>query len=504
VSRRLTRRQAIARSSSAAGALLLAGCGFGGGGGPVATGSTLQGTWADPVGDGVLRRAPGEPLIARTELGRPAPSTGVLATIGHITDMHVLDASSPARVTFLDRLGTPFQSTFRPHETLTAHVLDGAVRAVRRLRAELVIHGGDLIDNAQSNELDRALAVLRGGRVDPGSGPRGYYGVQLASNPDPFYYRPDVDAPRYPGLLAAAVHPFASAGVPGSWYPVLGDHDVLVAGEIAPTPTTRALAVGNRALWELPSGLQVPPGVTLGGYTSPDGPPSPVLIDNFLAQALAGPTVEVPADPTRRELEVSEAVARLRSASGARGAGPRLDYHVDVGAKLRLIVLDLVRRDGGSGGLVAAGQPAWLADQLASAGERWVLIVTHQPLPSSEGGVGLLAILDAHPRVFAAIDGHTHRNRIVARPTAAGGYWLITTASLIDYPQQARALRVIATAGGGLAVQTWMLDHVVPGDLGRTARQLSYLDAQGGRPAGFAGGKLDRNVTLYRSAPAGA
>jgi hypothetical protein len=43
-----------------------------------------------------------------------------------------------------------------------------------------------------------------------------------------------------------------------------------------------------------------------------------------------------------------------------------------------------------------------------------------------------------------------------------------------------------------------MLDHVFPGTLGLISRQLSFIDAQGGRPAGFAGSRLDRNVRLYR------
>jgi hypothetical protein len=126
-----------------------------------------------------------------------------------------------------------------------------------------------------------------------------------------------------------------------------------------------------------------------------------------------------------------------------------------------------------------------------------VIVVSHQPLQGSAGGERLLALLDRAPEVIAVLSGHTHRNRIVPRPTAAGGYWLISTASLIDFPQQARALRIIRTTSGAPALQTWMLDHVYPGDLGTIARELSYLDAQGGRPRGFAGLRRDRNAVLH-------
>jgi hypothetical protein len=139
-----------------------------------------------------------------------------------------------------------------------------------------------------------------------------------------------------------------------------------------------------------------------------------------------------------------------------------------------------------------------LEQELERAAERWVIVVTHQPLSGAVGGDSLLALLDRSPRVIAALAGHIHRNEILPRATAAGGYWLITTASLIDYPQQTRALRVVATAGGGVAIQTWMLDHVFPGRLGTIARELSYVDAQGGRPKRFTGSPPDRNVILYR------
>lgn len=511
---RVTRRRFVADVLTGAGALAVAGCAAGSSGPRRGgSGSTLVSTWVDPAGDGQLRRGPGEPMVTRTDLGPAVPmaGSGPAVTLAHITDAHVLDASSPARVTFLDRLGAPFQSTFRPHETLTAQVLAGAATAVRALGPQLVIQGGDLIDNNQSNELTHGLAALQGGRVSSGSGPDGYYGVQLASNTDPFYYRPDVDAPRHPGLLGRAVQPFSSHGVGAPVYPVFGDHDGLVAGEIVPTPLTMSLAVGDRALWELPAGLSLPPGARRSATLSPDGPPDPGLVNPFLEAALARPTVHVPADPARAQMSFAHALLRLTGAAAPAAAAapavrtradasgaPRLDYVVDAGPAVRVIVLDLVRRGGGSGGLVDASQPGWLAGQLAGAGNRWVIVVSHQPIDGAAGGDALLAVMDRAPRVVAALFGHTHRNRISPRLSAAGGYWEISTASLIDYPQQARALRLVATEGGGVAIHTWMLDHVANGTLGATARELSYLDAQGGRPGGFAGGRADRNAILYR------
>ena len=489
---RLTRRELLIAGMG----LAVAGCAGTGnsGAGPArGLGSTLISTWGDPHGTGTLTRTPGEPLIARTELGAARRRGPVLATLAHVTDAHVLDASSPARVPFLDRLGPPFQSTFRPQETLTAQVLAGALRAVESFGPDAVIQGGDLIDNDQANELARALAALNGQTVDPVR----YVGVQLRGDADPFYYRPDLDAPRYPGLLQRASQSFRSPGLGAPWYPVLGDHDILVAGELPPSALTNRLATGDQALWELPPGLSAPPRFALTEGGSPDGPPLPGAIDRLLAQALEGPKVRVPADGSRHELSAPEVVRRLRRAAKL-PAGPTLDYSFDVGRHVRVIVLDLARRGGGSGGLVRSDQPGWLASQLNRAGDKWAVVVSHQPLPSSERGDQLLAVLDRSPHVIAVLAGHTHHNRIQARRTPAGGYHLIETASLIDYPQQARALRIRATTGGGVAIETWMLDHAFPGDLGTISRQLAYLDAQGGRPGAFAGTPADRNAVLYR------
>ena len=131
--------------------LALAGCGGTSGAG--APTSTLDVTLVDRDGDGFLERGPGEPL--------KGPRGGrVLATFGQLTDAHVRDEESPARVPFLDRLGAPLNSTFRPQEAFSTQVLDAAVRALDRERPQAVVVTGDIVDSAQENELEQALAVL--------------------------------------------------------------------------------------------------------------------------------------------------------------------------------------------------------------------------------------------------------------------------------------------------------------------------------------------------------
>ena len=481
---------ALAALTAAAVALAALGCGATRGAPAAAAPSTLQATLVDPDGDGRLERGPGEPLRDRTDLGRGGRPGAVLATFAQLTDTHVRDEESPARVPFLDRMGGAFSSTFRPQEALSTQVLAAAVRAVNRARPDAVLVTGDIVDSAAEDELDQALAVLDGGRVDPDTGARGYDGVQQASDPDPFFYRPDLDAPRYPHLLRDAERPFTSPGLAAPWLPAIGNHDVLVQGEVPPTRRIDALATGTRMV------------VGLDPALVPRRPvDSAAAVDRLLAEGAPGRALRVPADPRRRSLRPAELLARLtgrRAAPAALRAAagrPTLDYTADLGPAVRVIVLDTANRAGGSRGLLRPAQLAWLREALRRAAGRAIVVATHNPLDGTDGGAAALAALDATPGVVAVVSGNGHRNRIRPHRTAAGGYWVIATSSLADFPQQARMFR-LRRAAGGYALETWMVDHDGAGVAG-PARELAFLDAQGGRPQGFAGTRADRNARLF-------
>ena len=117
-----------------------------------------------------------------------------------------------------------------------------------------------------------------------------------------------------------------------------------------------------------------------------------------------------------------------------------------------------------------------------------------------------------YPVCIAWLNGHTHVNTITAhtRDTGTGGFWEITTASCVDFPQQQQLIDLVDNRDGTLSFFVTALDHAAPptwtpGDLSQTglaslSRELaanSWLSD----PPRLAGSPLDRNVELLMPAP---
>ncbi len=462
-------------------------------------GSTLRCTLADPLDVGALDPAPGEPLVQRRDLAPAAAVARSLVVFAQLSDAHVTDSQSPLRVEAIDPIGGAVTSAFRPQEALTGQVLAAAETSINALGPAFVLETGDLIDNVQRNELSWALGILKGGTIRTDSGTRGYEGVQAATAANPFLYRPEIDQPRHPGLLTAAVAPFAAPGLAAPWFPLVSNHDILVQGNVAADAALERVATGSEKL--VAASPEAFAEARRGRLDRRD-------IASLLQDGAAGRFESVAADPARELLTPSAVIAALEAASGvsadaAMHRAGLLAYRRTVAPGVELIALDTANRSGGSDGVLPPAELAWLRDALAATRGSHVLVASPTGLEDTSGGEEALAAIDATPGVVAVLSGDTHRSLIAARRTAAGGYWLIRTPSLVDYPQQVRAFRLVQLADGRVALDTWLIDHA--GDPGASgyrglagiSRALAQLDFQGGRPKGAAGRREDRNVRLY-------
>jgi hypothetical protein len=111
--------------------------------------------------------------------------------------------------------------------------------------------------------------------------------------------------------------------------------------------------------------------------------------------------------------------------------------------------------------------------------------------------------------VVGWLNGHTHLNQILAHTAANGGFWEITTASCIDFPQQQQVVEIVDNRDGTLSLFTTVLDHAspaVPGtsgnwaDLASRSREFAAND-WAETPMMRRGSPLDRNTELLMPAP---
>ncbi|HVM27250.1 MAG TPA: TIGR03767 family metallophosphoesterase [Mycobacteriales bacterium] len=463
----------------------------------------------------------GEPHVLREDLGtRALPERTArrapLLTFAHLTDIHVIDAQSPARVEWLDRYddnpdtATIFSSAYRPQEFLCAQLADSVVRAVARAGSGPVtgvplafaICTGDNTDNAQLNETRWQIDLLDGEPFSVNSGDGDFVGV---ADDDPafydvHYYHPHGTPggvppgatddnyrrlhgfPTLEGLLDAAIARFEPTGIGMPWYSCYGNHDGLVQGNFPRTFQFERIALGNQKVVSVSPSQE-----DLRRLLTGDSAALGAVVTG------ARPPRTVPADEGRRILTRQQAVEEHFTTSGlpnghgftAQNVQDGTAYYVfDPSSRVRGIVLDTVNPNGESSGSLDGAQFAWLRAQLELVSgpgrDRLVVIFSHHTIgtmtnqfpvgsddPQDFGprvlGPAVRDLLLQFPNVVLWVNGHTHVNRVQphTRPDG-GGFWEVNTAAHIDFPCQARLMELVDNRDGTLSVFGTIVDADAP------------------------------------------
>lgn len=526
------------------------------------TGTTLRTAATAPETPGYqrLRAGPGWPLVVRDELAPGDPARDdrrdPLTAFVQFTDLHLVDAQSPARFEYLHPL---LSGAHRPHEALGAVAASRLVQRVNALpggpvtgRAfDFVLSTGDNSDNHEHAELDWFLQVLNGGRLSQNTGdPHRYEGVQNAG--DRLYWNPEGDVadryraagfPAVPGLLDAAIRPFTSPGLRTPWYVTFGNHDDAVAGtlpdELLPgrdrcyTGSRKTIGVDERDARAMAAALRDPRRRSSA---------SRALGDH------RGVVREVTPDPRRKPFTAREFVAAhldpARTGPGPRGHGFSPDnadddtahYAFRMAPGVTGISLDTTNTNGFAAGSLGLAQYRWLEEVLTRNSSRYrsdlgrerrqqvsdelFVVFSHhtsttmsalwsddrEPVEPRFGGGSVVKLLQRFPNVVAWVNGHTHSNAITAHPAddPEFGFWEVNTASHVDYPQLARSIELVDNRDGTLSLFTVLVesdapyavdyDDRSPAALASLYRELAFNDPH--RDLSHVGQVGDRNAEL--------
>jgi hypothetical protein len=167
-------------------------------------------------------------------------------------------------------------------------------------------------------------------------------------------------------------------------------------------------------------------------------------------------------------------------------------------------------------GSIGTAQLQWLDEQLTllDDADRLAVLASHHGVdslvntrgddPDRHLGPALLEVVHRHPCVVAWLVGHRHVHRITPRPGAAGGFYEITTASIIDWPVERRIVEIIRHRDLDLVeIVTTVDSHgAEAGSLAALHRDLAERFGGSQVRNAMAGREDDRDARMYVRRPA--
>jgi len=417
-----------------------------------------------------------------------------------MTDIHITDEESPAQAIFFRKYLSNFAiSVYSPAMLYSAQMLDAAVRTVNRLHSkqpfDLGVILGDMINNAQYNELRWFIDILDGQWIDPDSGDDD--DPVEGSNND------HQDAFQAEGLLAS---------IP--WYAAIGNHDHFWIGSKPVNDRLRAVLTGDSIL-QCGNILSDQDAFSKRLYSmgAIDGssPYAKIVGEGVVANMTVIPTI--PADADRRAVSIDDIMEEMSNTTTlpvghgfvqdntANQFGGCYSFEPKAGLPLKIIVLDNTQEDTdisriyGHGSL-KNGRHEWLIQQLQAGQDenKLMIIAAHVPIGVAFGEeVGwydeivernLIAELKTYPNLMLYVAGHRHLNTVKAFPSddpehPENSFWGVETKSLREFPQQFRTFDIFRNNDNSISIFVTNVDPALKvGSLAYVGRSYAIAAQQ--------------------------
>jgi metallophosphoesterase (TIGR03768 family) len=423
----------------------------------------------------------------RTELlpknTKDATKSTQLTQFFTMSDIHIVDMQSATQPLYFGEKPNPgMQSAYTGSMLYSTQTFNTAIKSVNQLHAESKIDFGlflgDAINNAQKNELDMYLDIIEGRMVSPNSNPSMNYTTEY-------------------------MQPFKAEGLNVPWYQVLGNHDHFWEGSQAITDKVQKFAVGDTIMKQgLAQDSQSTEGnAVYGGIIDPSTVYGKIVMSGFPVPG-DEMTHKITPNVERKPITNIDFINMIPNGHGLKldtSKDPLGCYTVEPKSNVPVMVIviddtapqdekftDLSENTKATNAALSYfsnEKLTWLKKQMKKAQDenKLIVVATHIPLGieqmwSSSSEVkrqDFINTLNSYPNMTLLLAGHRHLNTVKMFQNAdqTDGFWQVETASLRDFPQQFKMLKINVNNNGTISVFANSVDPIIePGSMMEKAR----------------------------------
>lgn len=394
-----------------------------------------------------------------------------------MSDIHIVDIQSTTQPLFFGEKPNPgMQSAYTGSMLYSTQILNAAVQTLnlinKKSKIDFGLMLGDAANNAQKNEVQMYIDVLTGKMVNPNSNPLKTYSTDY-------------------------MQPFQAEGLVIPWFQLLGNHDHFWEGSFANTDKVKRFAVSDTLMrLSLKNGSKQTEGEEVyGGVIDPSTQYGKIVMSG-ISNGNDSNTHKITPNNDRKVLDATDFVNLFPKGHGIKSDNtedPLACYVVEPNSNIpiRIIVLDNTAPQEttfidptpekrimttAAMSFLSKEKLIWLEKQMekAQTDNKLIIVATHIPLGIKEMWSSTSEVkrdefintLLKYPNMSLLLAGHRHLNTVIPFESSINenAFWQVETASLRDFPQQFKMIKINLNNNGTISILANSVDPIMEKD----------------------------------------